>query len=243
MKKQSDLNKKMVDRIHKFLNANNWIIAFGVIFTFVYLSMKIGGVLEQVKDSEKVIKQDIGKVIIMTNDGRILKLNKENIPYNDERIAMYISDKLQNLIQDLVTISKGFKQNFSSGKDMVQKVQAFNNMQKFFFNNSWLNNYANNILLLSRNDNYPEYINVYSKKINSFKIIDSKINKFEIKITYNVIKRSYLRELTTANKYKTEYATINIDAIGILNPLKYGNFDNPFGLKFINIKMNLLTKR
>jgi len=243
MKRLTDANKKMTERIHKFLNANNWIIAFGIIFTFMYLSIKIGGVLDEVKESEKTIKKDVGKVIIMTNDGRVLKLTKQSIPYNDKRIALYISNTLQNLIQDLVTISQGFKQNYSSGKDMVKRFLAFNNMQKFFFNDNWLDNYANNILLLISNDNYPEYINIYDRKINEFQIVDRKTNEFTIKITYSVIKRSYLRELTTANKYKTEYANITVIATGVLNPLKYGSFDNPFGLKFINIKINLLTKR
>jgi len=244
MKKKSDLDKTFKDKIQTFLNTNNWIIAFGIIFTFFYLSLKLGSVIDEVKNTEKVVRKDIGKVIFITNDGRIIKLKKENVSYADKRIALYISNVIENhLIKDLVTISKGFKEKYSSGKELVEKFTPFNSFKKFLINPKWIYEYANNILLLISADNYPEYINPYDRVIKKFVIINSKTNEFEIQIIYKVIKRSYLRELTTLNKYKTEYAIISFKGKGVLNPAKYGNFDNPFGLKFIDLKITLLTKR
>lgn len=244
MKKASSENQKFTEKIHKFLNANNWIIAFGIIFTFVYLSLKIGGVLDAVNSSEAVIKQDIGKVIVVANDGQIIKLKKQNISYGDKRIALYIANLVQShLIQDSVSISNGFKRNYNSGKNLALSYEPFKTFIPYLLNKQWLYQYANNVLLLISNDNYPEYINPYNRIIQNFVITNTKTNSFKISIVFKVIKRSYLRELTTANKYKTEYSTINFNATGEFNPVKWGSFTNPFGLKFNNIQITLLTKR
>lgn len=244
MKKNSNLDKNFVNKIHTFLNANNWIIAFGIIITFVYLSLKIGNVLNAVENSEISIKKDIGKVVFLTSDGRIIKLKKAPVSYADKRIALYVANLVEvHLIKDLVTISKGFKVNYSSGKDLVNKFKPFNDFKSYLLNPNWINTYASNILLLISNDNYPEYINPYNRKILNFVVINTKTNSFKIDIQYDIIKRSYLRELTTPNKYKTAYAVIDFKAQGFFNPGKYGSFVNPFGLKFTNININILTKR
>ena len=244
MKRLSDNNKKTVDKIHNFLNANNWIIAIGIILTFGYLSLKIGSVLDMVKNNELTMKEDVGKVIFLTSDGRVMRMQKQPVSYADKRMTLYIANLVQtHLIQDLVSISKGFKVSYTSGYNLVNRYKAFKDFEPYLLNKNWIYQYANNILLLISNDNYPEYINPYDRKIVKFVILDPKTNTFKIVINFKVIKRSYLRELTTANKYKTAYSTISFKATGFFNVDKYGSLVNPFGLKFTNINITLLTKR
>jgi hypothetical protein len=233
---------KITEKIQKFFNTNNWIIAFGVIFVFVYLSFKIGDVLDTAKRTEKAVREDIGKVIFIASDGQIVKLKKSTVHYTDMRIANYISFLLESyLITDVVRISKGFKQTYKNEVDLVNKYTPFKEFTRFLLNKKWLIDYANNILLLISEDNFPEYIQVYDKKINSYKITDT--NHFLIDINYYVIKRSYLKELTRPNKYVASKDVINIKAEGVFDIRRYGSYENPFGVKFTSIKINLLTKR
>ena len=135
MKKNSDLDKSFTKSIHKFLNTNNWVIVIGILFTFLYLSLKLGTVLNQTESNEKLIRQDIGKVIFLTSDGKVLELNKQKVSYADSRVADYLANIIQyDLIQDLVSISHGFKVQYSNAKELVQKYKPFNDFKKYLLN-------------------------------------------------------------------------------------------------------------
>jgi hypothetical protein len=241
VRKLSDINTKTTEKIQKFLNTNNWIIAIGILLVFFYLSSKIGDVLDEVQKTAINVRKDIGKVIFVSSDGQIVKLKKSPVSYTDKRVARYLANTIEDsLITDLVRISEGFKKTYKNPVDLVENYKPFKEFLTYI-NKRWLINYANNILLLISEDNYPEYIQVYDKKINSYRVLDN--NSFDIEITYYVIKRSYLKEILQPNKYVTAKDTINVKAKGFFNIVKYGSFDNPFGLKFTSIQINLLTKR
>ncbi|QDD68220.1 hypothetical protein [Caminibacter pacificus] len=233
-----NFNKKVI----KFFTTNAWITTIMIVVTFLYLNSKIGDLLDKNQETLSYVKKDLGKVIFISSTGNIVALKKQPVFYSDKRVALYVKNLIQeHLIQDLVSVSKGFKVNYTSYEDMIKKYTPFKTFLPYLINKKIIQNYAKNIFELINEDEYPEYVRVYDYKINLYNV-DKKGN-FTINITYYAIVNAYYKELTTLNKWRSKKVSFNVKAKGFFNVVRYGNIDNPFGLKFTEINIPIITKR
>ena len=232
-------------RVEKFVVNNSYIITIGLVLFFVYVFFEFGSLTNENKKILHLVKKDIGSVIFLTSSGQVVKLKKSPVSYKDSRIAKFIADKVVNdLVQDLATISKGFKKTYPNATKLLRDNQRFYDFYKNYDANNFARRYLRNLLTLINEDELPEYINVYNIQPTKYIVYEENgKKKFKMIVKVDGIVKAWYKEIPDRNKWRDKQITFYIKLHGYFNLMRYGSLENPFGIKIVVEELPIPTKR
>ena len=242
-------NEEIWKRINRFVQYNTYAITAGILLTFVFLDMKIGSLSDRVEETlvknTDYIKRNIGHPIFLSATGQVIVAKKSPMSYYDDRFKQYLVNNITDrLIMGLVRLSGNYKIRYYNGKDILKKnkeIKAF--IDNFLAGRSHaLIKYADSLYLAMVEKRLPEYIDILNAKTNNYSVRkDPHDGKTHISFTLEIraIIKSWIKDL---GRWDTREISIRIPAELIIDPSRYANIGNPFGIYFKEIDIPAILK-
>lgn len=239
------------DKMNTFFRQNIYVLAFAMVGLNVLTMCSNGSfhdeALGTIKEHGSLLKENLGKVHFLSASGQHVVGDRYEVGYEDDRFKLYVKNViLDNLVQGLAELSNGFSVKFKNGKEINKKNERF-----VYFEGTFLPK-EKDILKLYRDSLYrstvegrlPEYISISGSKFLSYSVLKNSVDRksapqIEAKMKVKVFLKSWIKEL---KKWDTREDEIIIPFKAEINVEKYANIGNPFGIRFINIKIPTILK-
>ncbi len=233
-KKQKIIDLSTIDylinnKIRKIYNLTLVAVILNILFSIIFVFIYFSSINRSLKVLTYLNKKYASKVLVVTPDGRILEISKQDL--NLDLIIPYIKLILKNyFIYDKRILTSNFEESFSSFEDFIKFLKnegIYENLKVFFASKNELKKYIKMLYIALPkmvDEIIVDKINLNIEKDKKGYLLVTGVVK-AIANVYNVEKDAY-------DSYKTE-AKIKLKAI--INPL-YGSEKNPFGFKIIKIE-------
>lgn len=252
------MSESIVWKCERFFG-KNWIYVFTLMALSQIVTTYVNvGLDERMTILEKTVAENNNKAVLMTTDGRAIKVIKTPIKAEDRK-KFVISTLVNNVIVSRSSMAgENFSEsNFQKMSDVLSAVQNLGLFYKEFLDDPELlkgdrskrdeyqaalqakgefQSYLVWLLDAFAKDKLPEYITIRN-------YVDDKYtyssNEFDTEITINVRTNNWIVSL---NKYVEANAVIKIAAKGNFNLEKTTDV-NPYGLRFTSFKITMPTKK
>lgn len=233
--------EKLSFKCEMFFGKNWKHIFWGIVVLLLLFLWQISQISNRMKELEKVVYENNGKVVFSTADGRAIRVTKE--PLKAENLKLYATSVfVNNFIASRSMLTKDFsKTNIATYKDILENTKTLGDIYLYFLdkeNKDAVGQFINYIQWLINGiatDKIPEYINILGYTINSFEYKD---NRYAIDLSIKVATNSYILAL---GKYRDEIGQINIKAKGDFD-LQRSSDANPYGMNINNFSITAVTK-
>lgn len=233
--------EKLSFKCEMFFGKNWKHIFWGIVVLLLLFLWQISQISNRMKELEKVVYENNGKVVFSTADGRAIRVTKE--PLKAENLKLYATSVfVNNFIASRSMLTKDFsKTNIATYKDILENTKTLGDIYLYFLdkeNKDAVGQFINYIQWLINGiatDKIPEYINILGYTINSFEYKD---NRYAIDLSIKVATNSYILAL---GKYRDEIGQISIKAKGDFD-LQRSSDANPYGMNINNFSITAVTK-
>lgn len=233
--------EKLSFKCEMFFGKNWKHIFWGIVVLLLLFLWQISQISNRMKELEKVVYENNGKVVFSTADGRAIRVTKE--PLKAENLKLYATSVfVNNFIASRSMLTKDFsKTNIATYKDILENTKTLGDIYLYFLdkeNKDAVGQFINYIQWLINGiatDKIPEYINILGYTINSFEYKD---NRYAIDLSIKVATNSYILAL---GKYRDEIGQISIKAKGDFD-LQRSSDANPYGMNINDFSITAVTK-
>jgi len=237
-------------RINSFFKSNIYLLAFSMValnlLTYCSNSDFHDESIKILENHGDLLKRNLGKVHFLTASGQHIVGQKRAIGYNDPRFKRYIVNAiLENQIQGLGALSKGFKVKILKDTDISNKNEKWK-----FFDDVFLSAfpsvnklYREGVFRAIIEGRYPEYILVEEAKLDGYQDMpqedNPEIRHLKGNIRAKLYVKSYIKELKV---WDTREIDISVIFKATINVAEYADVGNPFGLEFTEIQIPTILK-
>ena len=226
---------------NQFFGRNWKFIFWGLMITLLFGVWSINRISNKIYELEKIVEDNNGKVVLLTTDGRVVRITKE--PLKAEYFKQYaVSIFVNNFIVDRSRITNNFStKQFKSANDVLANSKNLNLIYNEFINQKnaqsvgYFGSYLNWLLNAIGQDTLPEYISITDYSVNKY---EHNGQNFKITIDIKVAANSYI--LAEA-KYVQQSGSVLIEAEGEFN-FSSATDNNPFGMKINSFNIKMVTK-
>ncbi|TEY00718.1 hypothetical protein [Campylobacter sp. US33a] len=228
-------------KCEQFFGKNWKYVGFFVGFSLLFVVIQINSMKNSIKDLEKTVADNNGKVVLTTTDGRAIRVIKE--PIKAEYLKQFaVSTMVNNFVVSRAQLTNNFtKPNFKDYNDVLTTVPSLGTFLKNFVNIEdkqavgEFRAYLQWLISAVAQDKLPEYISIRDYSIDKYEYNG---NSFNIEISIKVIAQSYIIAL---NEYANNQGIIKIGAKGNFN-LEKATDINPYGFRLTNLKISPVIK-
>jgi len=251
MKKRSEKERSVFERIDVIVRGNSFIITALIIFSFIYLNNKLGNIsdvfTQEIIKNTKVMRENIGRPIFLTANGQVLVGERNKMGYADNRFINYVESLLtRTFYSGLNEISKNKKLIFRSSMDIARKNKELNYFcNTYLLNDKVILTYLNGIFRGIIDKSFPETIMLSQTKMSNWRVnrprkddrdqniyISGRIDSIVVADSWIIdLKKYYKVKMSSSLKFKFK---ISVN--------KWGSIDNPFGIKFVSISLPVIKK-
>lgn len=240
-------NNKM-SKIRDFVKYNWWLFSIGIWFAalapfYVWYDLK-----ESNNEIKQLIKKDMESVIMASPDGRVFKIKKESVSVDTDQYKNYLLNVAKQFIYSQANLTKGFRYNPLNPIDLYKEIPEVKlSIKTYFANKQVVTKFLKLYYETITTDELAEYVALLDSEILDFKFLpknnDDKVNKnpkWRITLKYKVALNYWLKEKDKTEEREDYYA---IRITGYSDPLKHSTINNPYGLKILNIGVDIPKKR
>lgn len=237
-------------KCEQFFGKNWKYVASFIALSLLVLAYEIGEISSSMKNLEKIVYENNGKVVLTTSDGRAIKVTKE--PLKAEYLKQFaVSVFVNNFIISRSQLTNNFKKpNF---KDYQEALNTLPQLKNILFNfidykddkekgieaNAIavgdLRAYVQWLISALAQDKLPEYIAIKDYSLEKY---EYQGNKFNLELNIKVIAQSYI---LSQNQYISQQGVFKINAEGSFD-LSKGNDINPYGMRIERFKIYPIVK-
>lgn len=236
--------RTLSEKIEDFVKYNWWSMSLLYLFSSLFMVYSYYDITENIDTTNRLIKQHISSVVLLTPDGRAVDVNRTKIDPDTDAFKLLIKRAMVDyLIIDLSSATKGFERQVVHNEDDIynnsEKINYFakNYLAKDKNSLSMFKSYMTYLLSAINRDELPEYITPYSSKILEYKNLPG--GKFEIKIKVKFQVSAFYIEF---NAQKEKHGTTIMVGKGYFDLAK-ATPNNPLGLAFTYLQMEKIEKR
>lgn len=222
--------------------AKNWkFIFWGLVVAIILIAWELNSISSRMSTLETVVRENNGKVVLTTADGRAMRVTKE--PLKAEYLKQYaISNYINNFIVGRANITNKFTEaKFVKPSDILERSPKLQNIWTNFIQDDnkvakgQFVSYLNWLINAIATDKLPEYIAIQTHNINTYEYED---NKYKLSLDINVNANSYIISL---GKYINSPGTIRIEGEGTFN-FSNSTDNNPYGMTIDSFTISMITK-
>ncbi len=245
---------KLVERLNTFFKGNIYLLAFGMValsmLTMCSNSSFKDDAISKIEKHGLLLKENLGKVHFLTASGQHVVGERFEVGYEDERFQLYVKNIiLDNLVQGLAELTKGFTLKFHNGEDIKAKNERFAYFENTFVtkNSPLLSLYRESLNRIVVEGRLPEYISLSDSRFSFYSIKKSLSGEsgensspeIVAKLQAKVFIKSWIKELKV---WDTREVVLNIPFKAIISVEQYANIGNPFGVMFKEIEIPTILK-
>lgn len=252
------MKESVVWKCERFFG-KNWIYVFTIMaLSQIVVTYVNVGLENRMTSLEKTVAENNNKAVLMTTDGRAIKVTKTPIRAEDRK-KFVISTLVNHLIvsRSMMAGDNFSETNFQKMSDVLNSVQNLGLFYKEFLDDPELlrtdrskrdeyqdalqakgefQSYLVWLLDAFAKDKLPEYITIRNYNDDKYNYTG---NEFDTEITINVKTNNWIVSL---NKYVEVNGVIKIAAKGNFNLEKSTDL-NAYGLRFTSLKITIPTKK
>ncbi|MDR0467250.1 MAG: hypothetical protein LBG67_00150 [Campylobacteraceae bacterium] len=226
---------------NQFFGRNWKFIFYGLMITLLFGVWSINKISNKIHELEKTVEDNNGKVVLLTTDGRVVRITKE--PLKAEYFKQYaVSIFVNNFIVDRSRITNNFStKQFKSANDVLANSKNLNLVYNEFINKEnaqsvgYFGSYLNWLLNAIGQDTLPEYISITDYSVNKY---EHNGKNFKITIDIKVAAQSFM---LAQNKYIQQSGSVLIEGEGEFD-FAQATDTNPFGMKINGFTIRMVTK-
>jgi len=238
-------------RLNTFFKSNIYLLAFGMVglnvLTMCSNSSFHEDALEQIDTHGALLKENLGKVHFLTATGQHVVGERFEVGYDDERFKLYLKNVvLDNLIQGLGEMTKGFTLKFINANDIKKNNERFSYFEDTFLpdGSTLLSLYRESLRQIIVEGRLPEYISFSDSVFKNYSVIKNKSEKGAPVSIEGIIKsklmiKSWIKEV---KKWDSREVVISIPFKAVIDVAKSANIGNPFGIIFTEIQIPTIVK-
>ncbi|WP_201273951.1 hypothetical protein [Helicobacter sp. MIT 11-5569] len=229
----------------------NWKFVGGFIaVALLVFAYEISNISERMETLEEVVRENNGKVVLTTTDGRAIKVTKE--PLKAEYLKQFaISIFLNNFIVSRSQLTNNFeKPNFKNYDEVLDNVPSLRNILRNFIDSKNdekagikanpqavgdLRAYVQWLISAVAQDKLPEYIAIKDYNLEKYEYSG---NSFDIELSIIIIAQSYI---LSQNEYKQQQGIFKLKAQGDFDLSKSSDI-NPYGMRINSLKIQPVVK-
>lgn len=226
------------EKIKNFFMLNWWFTGVSSI-VLIILAIVLFFKLNSIEESfTKKLNMTMQNSIISTIDGRVALLKKQVVNTDSDVFKRYITQLAKLMIASESSLTNGFDSTTAKKITKPSKLLQVNEnfkllIDEFLVNNSvkarFLRFYYNNL----KKGELPKKATILSSK-NIYKPLED--GGFEIEVTFKV-QKDFIDK--TDNEDYEVVASDIVTLQGFIKPSEFSTQDNPYGVKFTNIRLNL----
>jgi len=247
-----DANEKHIKlwkKTNVFFKENIYLILFTMIILNVLTLWSNSSfkeeALEKIEMHGTLLKQNLPKVYFLTAGGQLLVGDRKAINYADDKFKSYLLATLtDSLIQGAVELGVGKKTQWRTPNDIKKKNRKIHDFSNALIaNKSVLGLYIKTIWQTVRDTQLPEYIIPIDIKMKNFTVernakVDGEYH-LQGAIKIEVLIKSWISEIGDWDTRKTK---VEFPFVAVVNPARYSNIGNPFGIKFTQLDVPVIVK-
>lgn len=230
--------QKLSLRIKNFFIMNWWLTG---ISNFIMIGLFIFGIVT-LKDVERNMTTRMNKtlknVIMGTPDGRVALINKKAINTDSKVFINSIGQVVKMMEASESILTRGFNASVASTIDKPSVLIKINEdfkllYQEYFQNNQITGTFLRYYYNMLKKEQLPKKISILSTEKHYTPLPDG---GFEIKV-YLKVQKDFIDKVS--NKPVELVVNDIIIVRGFIDPSEYSSANNPFGIKFTSVKLNL----
>lgn len=224
----------------------NWKYVGGFIaFAILVIAWEMSSISSRMKNLEKIVHENNGKVVLTTTDGRAIRVVKE--PLRAEYLKQFaVSTYLNHFVVSRSQMTKNFsRSSYNQLSDVLKEVPQLGMIYLHFLDTKddkekgikenkqavgEFSSYIKWLISAVAQDKLPEFISIKGHTIDQYEYIG---NKFEIEMRIQITAQSYS---ISQDKYLVQNGEFKIISGGSFDLAK-GSEYNPYGLRIEKLRV------
>ena len=229
---------KISTRIKNFFMMNWWLTG---VSNFIIIGLLIWGTItikEVEKNTISRLNKTMKNVIFATPDGRVALIDKKTINTDSDVFINHIGQIVKLMLASESKLTQGFDTTVASMIDKPSVLLDVNEDFKLLYQEFFANDQITAIFLrynynMLKRGQLPKKLTILSTEKNYQPLPDG---GFQLKVTLKV-QKDFINKVS--NKPVELITTDVVTVQGFIDPSAYSTPDNPFGVKFTSVKLNL----